>query len=596
MFFQRERLLAGFLVFSLSLFVILCAWFPLTDTDIWWHLAAGRWIFENGQIPKVDPFCLSSLGETWLDLHWGFQVLSHLLWNLGGAVALLVFKCIVLLATLLILIWPGKNLRLWPFLFFVAVLCIYSVRFLIDLRPILLTLLALAIQWRIIESAIQSRQWGKLWWMLPPQVSMVNVQGLYLLGPISFWCIWMGSLFIYGIHRLYHRVPQSKKYLSPVLGKNIELRVFEESLPSKKVILPFAALCGITLLNPYGYHAFSLPFKLFKRIQAVEGNVWSLHISENMPFRQVFAERPGTALLYLWCLFLFVFSFELARRALRWDLIFFLSAFVYLGWSAERNIPLLIIAGLFVTSVNLKYWLTDLKPVVVWKIGLITGMAGVLLSFYFANSIYRSWSYHLAGSLETPYRFPSQAIDFMESHAIPGPIFNELRYGGYITYRLFPKVHAFVDGRMVLHNSAFFEQFLKILAEPNQFQSLQSKYHFTQILLPIAEFPDYLKLLGWLIKEGQWTLVFCDGASAYLVSKETLDIPALVPMESKESQPLENLNVEFLPQPIVDAIRKRYHSNPKLLKIAVENTVSLFIAAGNEKGAYHLLQEFGLGE
>jgi hypothetical protein len=44
--------------------------------------------------------------------------------------------------------------------------------------------------------------------------------------------------------------------------------------------------------------------------------------------------------------------------------------------------------------------------------------------------------------------FPSRACDFIESYPIAGPMINDVDYGGYITYRLWPKQKVFVDTRI----------------------------------------------------------------------------------------------------------------------------------------------------
>jgi len=56
------------LVFSLN---------KIRNWDICWHLQAGEYIVNNGTIPRSDPFSCTPTGAPWVDLHWGFQVLSH---------------------------------------------------------------------------------------------------------------------------------------------------------------------------------------------------------------------------------------------------------------------------------------------------------------------------------------------------------------------------------------------------------------------------------------------------------------------------------------------------------------------------------------
>jgi hypothetical protein len=63
------------------------AWFPIADTDLWWHLAAGRELWEQGRWLAQDPFCSSTLGLPWLNIHWLFQLCAYALYSAGGPLA-----------------------------------------------------------------------------------------------------------------------------------------------------------------------------------------------------------------------------------------------------------------------------------------------------------------------------------------------------------------------------------------------------------------------------------------------------------------------------------------------------------------------------
>jgi hypothetical protein len=52
----------------LGLVVIAFCIRKVASLDVWWHLASGRWIVENGAIPKVDVFSFAIEGSPWIDL------------------------------------------------------------------------------------------------------------------------------------------------------------------------------------------------------------------------------------------------------------------------------------------------------------------------------------------------------------------------------------------------------------------------------------------------------------------------------------------------------------------------------------------------
>src|SRR5690349_1734497 len=67
--------------------VVVAGWLgcvELLDSDVWWHLASGRWIVANRGVPRLDPFSFASADRPWIDLHWGFQVLLWMVYRAGG--------------------------------------------------------------------------------------------------------------------------------------------------------------------------------------------------------------------------------------------------------------------------------------------------------------------------------------------------------------------------------------------------------------------------------------------------------------------------------------------------------------------------------
>ena len=66
-------------------FVILFAIFPLTDTDIWWHLACAReWV--TTWTPVRAPV---------VNVHEYFQLVVGFVYGLGGAPLLVAFKAVL---------------------------------------------------------------------------------------------------------------------------------------------------------------------------------------------------------------------------------------------------------------------------------------------------------------------------------------------------------------------------------------------------------------------------------------------------------------------------------------------------------------------
>lgn len=69
------------------------------DPDMYWHLATGRWIAQNGALPHVDVFSWTVPGREWVNHEWLTQQFMYGVYEVGGyGLLLLVFAAIYALA------------------------------------------------------------------------------------------------------------------------------------------------------------------------------------------------------------------------------------------------------------------------------------------------------------------------------------------------------------------------------------------------------------------------------------------------------------------------------------------------------------------
>jgi hypothetical protein len=70
----------------------------MSGSDLWWHIATGRWIAEHKSLPLIDDWSFTSNGQPWLQHEWLSDLVFHLWSNLFGINSWLV---IILTFTLL---------------------------------------------------------------------------------------------------------------------------------------------------------------------------------------------------------------------------------------------------------------------------------------------------------------------------------------------------------------------------------------------------------------------------------------------------------------------------------------------------------------
>jgi hypothetical protein len=80
-------------------------WTVFRDGDVSWHIAAGRWIMEHGQVPRTDPFSFTMAGKPWIAFEWGAELIYAAAYNLAGFAGLAVTVACALMALSATLFW-----------------------------------------------------------------------------------------------------------------------------------------------------------------------------------------------------------------------------------------------------------------------------------------------------------------------------------------------------------------------------------------------------------------------------------------------------------------------------------------------------------
>jgi hypothetical protein len=111
-------------------------------------------------------------------------------------------------------------------------------------------------------------------------------------------------------------------------------------------------------------------------------------------------------------------------------------------------------------------------------------------------------------------RFPAGAVDFLLRRGVEDPVFTPDRWGGYLIYRVSPRVLAVVDDRHDLYGAEFFRNYLKVIhAQPGWEQAL-AEIDPAWILLPAKS-----ALADALAQSPSWKPVYRDETSV-LYSRE----------------------------------------------------------------------------
>jgi len=469
--------------------------------DTWWHLKLGQQIFEYRAVPKLEMFSYPLQGRDWVDIHWLYQLLLFSVFNfVAGATGLVLLKTILFLLTFLIL--TRINIQeSYPAAIVVGFVLAASAsyeRFVV--RPEMFSALFLAAFIFVLSRFKQSG--CKSIWLLPLiQVLWVNMQGLFVLGPIIMVFFVIGELFL--TTRLLF-FPATREQKLP-----------NDNVKTSMIIL--GLIIFACFVNPYAYKGATYPLQFFQFFGTKEAHGFSTTIMEFVsPFKRLYYSES----IYWYMGMLILSMFVILTRLYifpSWYLLTY-GFFLILSVLARRNILFFAIAAFPLTTIGLDNIIKHIRKDRSWKQPLLVMCeritSALLISLVLAIACDHFFRYYERrhgfeiGYLGVRQNFlPKDAADFILRNNITGNIFNDIGSGGYLLYRLYPKRKVFIDGRNT--DESFFRQFLQATANYTYFKELSVKYDFNYVL--VESRAPYLKQLATnLTNDMSWTQVYFD--------------------------------------------------------------------------------------
>lgn len=187
------------------------------DTDLWFHLSHGRYLFEHGRIPREAFFSFLSPARTGVVYAWMFQAVLYQLYLWWGYYGALALRAALFLGTALLVIGfllqgaTSRSPRVYLSILCGVVLCVLEPRFFI-VRPHMVTYLCLIVFLSIIELR---QRWM---WLLPPlAVVWCNSHGIAY--PILLLiCLSYSAEYLYGrLVGAAHTLTEERGYFFPLV-------------------------------------------------------------------------------------------------------------------------------------------------------------------------------------------------------------------------------------------------------------------------------------------------------------------------------------------------------------------------------------------
>jgi Flp pilus assembly protein TadD len=505
-FSRRLRILLCLLALA---YALLAGLRTLTELDLGWQLATGRWIAQHHRIPFTDVLSYTAQGRPWI-YPVGSQLLFYALYRLGGYALLSWLGAIVCAGTIAVLLRRASAIT--------AALAILAVPLIAarsgpraDMFSVLLFSVFLSVLW-------QYRQTGQArLWMLPVfMIAWVNLHlglaaGLGLLGA--------------------YVLAECLDLPWPARRQAALLRL-RRSWPW--MLATFAA----SLVNPWGWRVYA---QMLGFMAPMAKATQDLSIAEWIPQKLNWASAVALRNpdFYLWLLIAVVGAIPIAlwRKHLGEAAILAGAAYV-----SARHVRLegmfaavaVVIAGSVLSSAW-RAWEPRIFDALRWDARsrriVAVGLSSlvVLLTCVWSADVVSDRT-HLSATETADFGaglswwFPEGAANFIERENIPGRIFNTYNEGGYIAWRLGPQRLDYVDGRgdpfgpeLIAHAGSL----MATLPDSPEWQAEADRYGIDAIIVPLGRYDalQFFPLLRQFCASETWRPVYLDEVSAVFVRR-----------------------------------------------------------------------------
>jgi hypothetical protein len=379
------------------------------DPDLWWHVKNGQNILATHRWPTTDPFSFTVAGQPWISTEWlgdvlfaavarlaGLQGLDALLIILGGAVMVALYAYGTLRS--------GNSKA--GFVAAATLLVLANASF--SLRPQMLGYVFLIITLIVLE---QFRRGESKWlWFLPVLLLLwVNAHGSFVIGMLAIAAYWLEGLVQFRVG-------------------GIEARRWTPAQRIRLEIIFLLCLIALTI-TPYGTQLALYPFHVASSLPIGVANVMEW---QPMPFNIVGGKFFLALLLgFMIVQIAFRFTWRLEELAL----------FLFGTMMACLHVRFVLLFVPFfapLLATILARWVPTYnraKDQYILNAVLMTA-AAVAIVWYFPSRAEMQQT--------VARRFPVRAVEYMQQHAIAGPMLNSYGFGGYLIWK---GQRVFVDGR-----------------------------------------------------------------------------------------------------------------------------------------------------
>jgi hypothetical protein len=492
---------------------------PLFDHDFWWHLATGKWMWQNGSLMHSDPFNFPSYPADhptyqsfFLKQYWLSQLVMYGVHSAAGFKGLIILRASAITLTfytlyaLLMRFGAGRAVSA-ALVFASAVVIIQEISY-VGMRPQIWTSLFSLLLIYLFELQREGKGWARFG--IPGLMLLWgNMHGGYILGDVI--------IAIYVLAALVTRTGSRGFYVSA------------------------ASAIALSGLNPAGLSSFAVTWMV--NLGPEEMKPWQSVSESQSLFRHssiggILRTLPFVSGIAIASLASFAVNIKGITK-IRKEFLLLYALALFMGAMSIRFIPFFAAVASIMTAVNLRGVAEALREKFsrknAFRIAAFALTAALVLGFT-ADQAQKGRM--LTGlRYEAPYVDDyAGAVSFIKKYGIGGNAFNEHGRGGYLIWWLWPEVKVFMDGR-VLYLTAF-EHYAQAMQRPLDPMPPHKTPAYKNILytygvdLAVLSGCDrgsgiVIPLSHTLIEDDEWAIVYAD-AAAIVFMRKTPDNAAFI--------------------------------------------------------------------
>jgi hypothetical protein len=436
---------------------------PVWNNDIWYLFREAGDIVASGEIPRVDQYSAVAVGRPYLAHEWLSGLIFLGIFKLGGGEALTVFRTLIMLAILLLL-WFSLEKRARSFVLTALLLTLaaYIILERMFVRPHAFTLLFLCIWVFSLERWRRQRRLRYLIILVPLQILWANLHGGYIIALVL-------GVMMTGSAALLVMFPSWSKDES-----------YDWSDVLKLAILTVACLAA-SLVNPHGLRLLEFSLTLSLASDYIKQFIyeWRSPLAASYMSRAYGSDVALSIFILMWL----GLVLNVKRRPLV-DAVFALLATVitvqairFVSFIGILGFPLTVRAWLAVADTHAKSLLVKRRPLLEAALFAFILASTLVYGFPLDKVNHRKIDWGFGG------RLPYETVDFMVEQGFEGVIFNDYSDGGFIQYRLAPRILPVMDSRIDVYGSELTHEYFSSRDDPENFFQYLNKYNVSFILL-----------------------------------------------------------------------------------------------------------------